>query len=519
MKRKLLALFFIFLSLNLAAQTKNITLSKQQLKNKIKGGWAGQVIGVTFGGPYEFQFNGTFIGDYQSLKWYDGYLKNTMLNNPGLYDDLYMDLTFVDVFERYGFDAPVDSFANAYANAGYMLWHANQAGRYNIHHGIRAPLSGHWMNNPHADCIDYQIESDFAGLMSPGMPNTASAISDKIGHIMNYGDGWYGGVYVGAMYALAFTSSNIHFIVSEALKTIPQQSKFYQCVHDVISWHKKYPDDWKQTWLEVQKKWADDIGCPEGVFVPFNIDATVNAAYVVIGLLYGQGDFTTTLEITTRCGQDADCNPSTAAGILGTVSGYDKIPAYWKMGLKEAENIDFKYTTMSLNDVYEIGFNHALYTIQKNGGNTNGESVTIKSQQPVAVKFEKSFPGLYPIGKAPAQWSAAKDEISFEFEGTGFALKGETARWASVSDYIFNTELYIDGKLIESPKLPASFTTRRYDLCWKYDLPKTKHTVRLKIMNPSTEIEFRSYEAIIYSDKPVNGIQTNEKASRVYIHP
>jgi short subunit dehydrogenase-like uncharacterized protein len=60
--------------------------------------------------------------------------------------------------------------------------------------GIKAPESGHWMNNPHADDLDYQIESDFAGLMSPGMPNTASAISDKIGHIMTYGDGWYGGV-------------------------------------------------------------------------------------------------------------------------------------------------------------------------------------------------------------------------------------------------------------------------------------------------------------------------------------
>ena len=116
----------------------------------------------------------------------------------------------------------------------------------------------------------------------------------------------------------------------------------------MIAWHKKYPNDWKQTWLEIQKKWANDIGCPEGVFVPFNIDAKVNAAYVVIGLLYGEKDFTKTLEITTRCGQDADCNPSTAGGILGTILGYDKIPAYWKMGLKEAENIDFKYTTMSL---------------------------------------------------------------------------------------------------------------------------------------------------------------------------
>ena len=41
------------------------------------------------------------------------------------------------------------------------------------------------------------------------------------------------------------------------------------------------------------------------------------------------------------------------------------------MGLKEAEGIDFKYTTMSLDDVYEIGFKHALTNIQKNGGTVN----------------------------------------------------------------------------------------------------------------------------------------------------
>ena len=70
------------------------------------------------------------------------------------------------------------------------------------------------MFNPHADDIDYQIEADFAGLMNPGMPNSASEISDKIGHIMCYGDGWYGGVYVGAMYSLAFISNDIQSLVS-----------------------------------------------------------------------------------------------------------------------------------------------------------------------------------------------------------------------------------------------------------------------------------------------------------------
>jgi len=497
-----------------AQSSTTISLNKQQLKDKIKGGWAGQTIGVTFGGHYEFRFQGTFIGDYQSLKWYDGYLKNTMINDPGLYDDLYMDLTFVDVFEKYGLDAPLDSFANAYANAGYMLWHANQAGRYNILHGIKAPMSGYWKNNPHADCIDYQIESDFAGLMSPGMPNTASAISDKIGHIMNYGDGWYGGVFVGAMYSIAFISSDINYIIGEALKTIPKQSEFYQSINDVIAWHKKYPNDWKQTWLGIQKKWANDIGCPEGVFVPFNIDAKVNAAYVVLGLLYGQKDFTKTLEITTRCGQDADCNPSTAGGILGTILGYDKIPAYWKMGLKEAEGIDFKYTTMSLAAVYDIGFKHAMQNIQRNGGKVNGDYISIKVQQPVTVKFEKSFERIYPVAKIPVTWSANRNEMSFDFEGTGFVIKGETARWGSGSSYVFNTELYVDDKLVESPNLPASYTTRRYELCWKYDLPKGKHTVRLKILNPSKDEEFNSSEAIIYSDQLIDGMKVNEAAAK-----
>jgi hypothetical protein len=511
MKKATFLVSCFFVASQLVAQTKTITLSKQQLDDKIRGGWAGQTIGVTFGGPYEFRFDGTFIGDYQSLLWYDGYLKNTMLNNPGLYDDLYMDLTFVDVFEKYGLDAPVDSFANAFAHAGYALWHANQAGRYNILHGIKAPLSGQWKNNPHADCIDYQIEADFAGLMSPGMPNTACAISDKIGHIMNYGDGWYGGVFVSSMYSMAFTSSDINFVVSEALKTIPKQSEFYQCINDVIGWHKKFPADWKQTWLEVQKKWANDIGCPDGVFAPFNIDAKVNAAYVVMGLLYGGKDFTKTLEIATRCGQDADCNPSTAGGILGAIMGYDKIPVYWKMGLKEAENIPFKYTTMSLDNVYATGLKHALQNIERNGGKIKGDNITIAVQSPKAVKMEKSFDGIYPVTKIPVQWNNDKNALHFDFEGTGFVLKGETAAWASTTSFVFNTQLFIDDKLVESPELPANYTTRRHELCWKYDLPKGKHRVDLKILNPSKEFNFNAGEVIVYSDKPVDGLNANNK--------
>lgn len=486
-----------------AAIKEMVTLSQQVLKDKIKGGWAGQTIGVTFGGPTEFRYNGTIIQNYIPIIWYDGYLKQTMDNSPGLYDDVYMDLTFVDVFEKKGLDAPVEEFANAYANAGYMLWHANQVGRYNILHEIKAPASGHWENNPHADCIDYQIEADFAGLMSPGMPNTASAISDKIGHIMNYGDGWYGGVYMGAMYTLAFTSTDIQYIVTEGLKTIPKESKFYKVISDVIQWHKKYPNDWKQTWFEIERKWSEDVGCPDGVFVPFNIDATVNAAYVVLGLLYGEGDFTKTMEISTRAGQDSDCNPSSAGGILGALIGYDKIPAYWKQGLAEAEGIDFKYTTMSLNDVYAIGYKHALQNIERNGGKVEGDNVVIKTQQPVAVRLEQSFEGHFPIEKRSVR-KELKEEYTFEFEGIGFVVKGESNKGRQPTALVAKAELYIDGQWMETSEFPADFTTRRHELFWKYKLPKQKHQVKIKRLNVSDEHTIRIDDLIIYSDKPAD---------------
>ncbi len=505
MKNKLLLIIFCLLSTLTHAQ-KMITMSKDQLKDKIMGGWAGQTIGVTFGAPVEFKFNGTMINDYQKIPWYDGLLKKSMTNSPGIYDDLYMDMTFVEVFEREGLDAPVESHAKSYANAGYMLWHANQAARYNILQGIMPPASGHWLNNPHADCIDYQIEADFAGLMSPGMPNAASKISDKIGHIMNYGDGWYGGIYIGAMYSLALTSNDINYVVNEALKTIPKQSKYYECIADVIKWHKMYPDNWKKTWFELQQKWTNDIGCPDGVFAPFNIDATINSAYVVLGLLYGKGDFTQTMEITTRCGQDADCNPSSAGGILGAMLGYKAIPEYWKLGLKAIEDMDFKYTSTSLNDVYEIGTKHALQNIERNGGKVSGNTVTIKSQIPTAVRFEQSFEGHFPLDK---KWIGKnlENEIELEFEGNGFVVKGESkpkegSSWDSKSDKFAIVEVYVDGKLSETAKLPVKFTTRRHEICWKYQLSDFAHKIKLKLLNPDPEVICYLSELIWYSSKP-----------------
>lgn len=160
-----------------------------------------------------------------------------------------------------------------------------------------------------------------------------------------------------------------------------------------------------------------------------------------------------------------------------------------------------------------------MQNIERNDGKVNANDVTIEVQQPVAVKFEKSFEGEYPVAMTPVKWNTGKTELSFDFVGNGFVIKGDASQWDSKSTYVFDTELYLDGKLIETPKLPVSYTTRRYDIAWRYRLPKAKHSVKFKILNPSTENTVRVSEAIIYSDKPVDGIQANIDGAKNNVNP
>jgi hypothetical protein len=482
---------------------QGITMDKDVLMDKIKGGWAAQTIGVTYGGPTEFRYRERYIPDSIDIPWPGtGYHKDWYENRPGLYDDIYMDLTFVDVFDKYGIDVHVDSHANAYAYADYQLWHANQAARYNIMNGIMPPESGHWRNSPHADDIDFQIEADFAGLMAPGMPNAATEISDEIGHIMNYGDGWYGGVYVAAMYALAFVNDDVDFIVNEALKTIPQESDYYKCQADVIAWCGEN-EDWRTTWQLLEDKWGDDLSCPNGIKNPFNIEALMNSAYIVMGLLYGDGDFAKTLDISTRCGQDSDCNPASAGGILGTMMGYSNIPDYWLNDLKEVEDMNFMYTDISLNKTYDMGFRQALKVIEKYGGEVKDNSVTIPIQSPEPVRFEQSFEGVIFKEVISQEAQLKGKDFEIEIDGSGIVIMGGiTISRGETSSYVAEVEVYVNNELKETVKLPADYLARKLDIFWDYELGQAENIIRLKWINPVEDREINVQNVIVFTEDP-----------------
>jgi len=487
-----------------ATSPTTLLISKAALKDKIRGGWAGQTIGCTYGGPTEFHFKGTMIQEYNPIIWHDAYIKETFEADPGLYDDVYMDVTFVEILEKLGLDAPADSFALTFARGDYKLWHANQAARYNILNGIMPPASGHWKNNPHADDIDFQIEADFAGMMNPGMINASSILCDRVGHIMNYGDGWYGGAFMSAMYSAAYVSDNVDFVIDEALKTIPSQSKFYKTIADVIGWHKQYPDDWKKTWFEVEKKYSSDAGCPEGVFNAFNIDASTNAAYVVIGLLYGEKDFFKTIDISTRCGQDSDCNPATAAGILGVMIGYTNIPAFWKPALEQVEDIKFPYMDITLNQVYALSYKHALQSVEMNGGKISADSVLIKVQQPETLRFEQSFEGMHPSEERLIRKDYLQEPLTIDFNGSGLVVLGnvKSVCGETQSPYVALLDVYIDGKKTEQVRMPFDYIIRKYDIYHTYALKQDRHHVEIKWVNQHPDFRIYLKSLLMYSDTP-----------------
>lgn len=475
-----------------------LAMSQEALFDKVKGAWAGQILGCTYGGPTEFQYLSTTIADTISLDWEAGGIQKWFDGGGGLYDDIYVDLTFVETIERCGLDAPVDSFAAAFLAKEYPLCHANQQARYNLLQGLSPHAAGYWKNNPHANCLDFQIEADFAGIMSPGMVNSAVTVCDSVGHIMAYGDGWYGGVYVAAMYALAYVSDDVEFIVKEALKAIPAESRFHACMADVIGWHEQYPDDWRLCWNEIEKKWGTaDMACPDGVGVPFNIETYVNGAYIILGLLYGQGDFEKTIDISTRAGQDSDCNPASSGGIVATMLGYERLPEKYKKEMELIADRPFNNTVSFLRGS-ELSFSHALEMIKRGGGTVDSNEVHINYQIPEPARLEVGFENL-KVDKKVVVDNWVRNIPAVEFEGVGAVIKGALQGEQVPEDYVAELEVYFNDCLVEVCKLPLKYNHRKHELFFNYVQPYGKYVMTCKWVNPVQGADIWVRDIITYT--------------------
>jgi hypothetical protein len=465
------------------AQAASRRISRADLLDKIRGGWAGQMIGVAYGAPTEFRSNGR-IGDWD-LTWAPERVSNAIDQ-----DDLYVEMTFAKVMDTRGLNATCADYGEAFRTSQYHLWHANAGARRILNQGIPAPQSGHPQYNIHANDIDFQIEADFIGLMCPGLPRESNRYCDRVGHVMNYGDGVYGGMFVCGMYAAGYFESDPRRVVEAGLACLPAKSSYAALVRDLLAWSAQYPNDWRRVWQLVEDQWDKDDPCPDGALAPFNIDAKLNGAYIAFGLLFGGGDFLKTMEIATRCGQDSDCNPSSAAGVLGVMLGYQRIPDVYQAGIAPLADRKFAYTDYSFNDIVKSTEARALQVIERVGGRTTATEVVIPRQSPKAPRLEQWDPGV-PEGKIRAQdpawtwkgsWTDEKDgkvstspgnEATLHFNGVAVAVTGPLTQQGGRAD------VYLDGKKVGVADAYIVERTHDNALWHTYGLKPGQHTLRL----------------------------------------
>ena len=321
-------------------------ISVEDYRDRMAGGWIGQMAGVGWAGPTEWWSCGEIMAEERVPEWRPS--KINQFNQ----DDIYVEMTFLRTLDEHGMDVSIRQAGIDFANSGYRLWCANLVGRNNLRNGIAPPDSSHPQFNESADDIDYQIEADYSGLIAPGMINVPIELGEKFGRLMNYGDGMYAGQFVGAMYAEAFFEDDVKKIIKSALRCIPAESQYAEMVRDMLAWHGKNPGDWQKTWQWIEKRYHQNPTYMHGLNKltqpgriggrEQNIDAKLNGAYILMGLLYGNGDLEQTIIISMRCGQDSDCNPSNAASILFTTIGMKNLPDRYVSALQRS--IKFSFT-------------------------------------------------------------------------------------------------------------------------------------------------------------------------------
>jgi len=303
-------------------------------------------------------------------------------------------------------------------------------------------------------------------------------------------------VYFSTMYSLAYISDDIDFVTSEALKAIPAESKYRQAMEDIIDWHKQYPDCWQQTWALVEKKYGNDVGCPDGALAPFNIDALMNSAFVLMGLLYGEKDFAKTMDVALRCGHDTDCNASSAAGILGVILGYSNIPEVYIKGLEKAADMNFDYTSYSFNTSWKVSLSHALKVVEMAGGKVDENQVSFEYESPVAVPLEQNWLDLRPYEKTYLRASLLNNPVAV-FEGNGvyatyyFVKDGVSAPMLNDCDYVAEVEVYLDGEYRKTVMLPIKYHDRALDLYYNHGLEYGEHELSFKLLNPVPDVDVR----------------------------
>ena len=381
---------------SVAFGTPERTLTLDDYRDRMKAAWVGQMVGVSWGQPTEWMWKDDTIPEDKIPVWTSDCPVRMAYNN----DDLYVEMTFLKTLDDYGLGVSIRQAGIDFANSEYKLWCANAAGRSNLRRGIAPPDSSSPKYNKCPNDIDYQIESDYAGIISPGCPQEVLRLGNVFGRLMNFGDGVWAGQFVGAMYAEAFFTSDVNALLDAGLAAIPAQSDYAKMVRNVRRWHRENPKDWTKCWEKIRANYSKDAGAKirdsNGA-----IDARLNGACIVLGLLYGEGDLDKSIILSMRCGWDSDCNPSNVGGILFAARGFKSLDA------KYIERLDyerkFTFTDYNLPRLFATCEKLARQVVVRNGGRiekdaSGAERFVVPVRKPEPDAYVPSWDATEPEG-------------------------------------------------------------------------------------------------------------------------
>ncbi len=289
---------------------RSIKLNRKELEDKIYACWLGKNIGGTMGGPYEGDPNILDIQGFISQK-----------GEPLPNDDLDLQLVWLRAMQHVG---PAALNSNILAEYWMTMitphWNEYGIGKSNIRQGMLAPMCGEANNDVWKHSNGAWIRSEIWACLAPGFPNIALkyAIMDAtIDH--GHGEGTYAEIFTASLESMAFVENDIRKLIDMALSYIPEDCQVAQCVRKVIEEYDKGTD-----YREVRQmlvKMTENLGM---------FQAPANIGYVVIGLMYGEGDFKKSMIYAINCGDDTDCTGATIGSIMGIMGGTAIIPKDWQ---------------------------------------------------------------------------------------------------------------------------------------------------------------------------------------------
>ncbi len=98
----------------------------------------GRAVGVSLGAPTDLKHCSKIMPESALPKW-----GPRLANDAFDQDDLYVEMTFLRTMDKHGLDCSIRQVGIDFANSGYKLWCADEAGRANLRQGIAPQDSSH----------------------------------------------------------------------------------------------------------------------------------------------------------------------------------------------------------------------------------------------------------------------------------------------------------------------------------------------------------------------------------------